>query len=278
MENAKTQALREQIAALVQEYAAIALKPQAFLPGATVVPPSGKQLDARELQFMVEASLDGWLTTGRFNAEFEKKLAAFIGVKHLITVNSGSSANLVAFALLREGSKESLNVHGAYLEVLSDTIGSVGVIVGAGVMAVTGWTWVDPVVGVGIGLWILPRTYQLGAQALRILVCHHPLLEMIGGPMTGRVWGGPAAAQRFAQAGVDLVLTGHIHAPFAWPYPFGDARTYGIGAGTLSLRERGVPPGFNLIEADETQVRITALAFERTAYRPYRTWALDRRT
>ena len=62
----------------------------------------------------------------------------------------------------------------------------------------------------------------------------------------GRVWGGPAAARRFAEAGVDLVLTGHIHAPFAWPYPFGDARTYGVGAGTLSLRERGVPPGFNL--------------------------------
>jgi CDP-6-deoxy-D-xylo-4-hexulose-3-dehydrase len=49
---------------------------------------------------MVEASLDGWLTTGRFNAEFEKKLAAFIGIKHLITVNSGSSANLVAFSTL----------------------------------------------------------------------------------------------------------------------------------------------------------------------------------
>jgi len=118
---------------------------------------------------------------------------------------------------------------------------------------------------------------QAPAEALRILVCHHPLLEMIGGPMTGRVWGGPAAARRFAEAGVDLVLTGHIHAPFAWPYPFGDARTYGIGAGTLSLRERGVPPGFNLIEADEAQVRITALAFERTSYQPYRTWALDRR-
>ena len=100
MQNAKTQALREQISALVQEYASIALRGEAFLPGATVVPPSGKQLDAKELQYMVEASLDGWLTTGRFNAEFEKKLAAFIGVKHLITVNSGSSANLVAFSTL----------------------------------------------------------------------------------------------------------------------------------------------------------------------------------
>ena len=100
MENAKTIALREQIAKLVDEYAAIALAPQPFLPGATVVPPSGKLLDAAELKSMVQASLDGWLTTGRFNAEFEKKLAAFIGVKYLITVNSGSSANLVAFSTL----------------------------------------------------------------------------------------------------------------------------------------------------------------------------------
>ncbi len=100
MQNSRTQALREQIATLVDEYAAIALAPQPFLPGASVVPPSGKLLDAAEIKMMVEASLDGWLTTGRFNAEFEKKLAAFIGVKHLITVNSGSSANLVAFSTL----------------------------------------------------------------------------------------------------------------------------------------------------------------------------------
>lgn len=100
MENAKTQALREQIAKLVDEYAAIALAPQPFLPGMTLVPPSGKVVGAQELKNMVEASLDGWLTTGRFNAEFERKLAAFIGVKYLITVNSGSSANLVAFSTL----------------------------------------------------------------------------------------------------------------------------------------------------------------------------------
>ena len=100
MQNAKTQELREQITKLVGEYAAIALAPQPFLAGASVIPPSGKLLDAAEIKLMVEASLDGWLTTGRFNAEFEKKLAAFIGVKHLLTVNSGSSANLVAFTTL----------------------------------------------------------------------------------------------------------------------------------------------------------------------------------
>jgi CDP-6-deoxy-D-xylo-4-hexulose-3-dehydrase len=98
MDNVHT--LREQIARLVEQYAAQALAPAPFVPGSTAVPPSGKQIDASELKLMVEAALDGWLTTGRFNAEFERRLAQFIGVKHLITVNSGSSANLVAFSTL----------------------------------------------------------------------------------------------------------------------------------------------------------------------------------
>jgi len=92
--------LRTEIAGLVEQYAAQNLGRQNFIPGVTPVPPSGKYLDAKELKYMVDACLDGWLTSGRFNAEFEKKLAAFIGVKHLITVNSGSSANLVAFNTL----------------------------------------------------------------------------------------------------------------------------------------------------------------------------------
>jgi CDP-6-deoxy-D-xylo-4-hexulose-3-dehydrase len=93
-------ALRSQIAALVEEYAAIAYAPQPFVPGQTPVPVSGKVLGAAELKNMVEASLDGWLTTGRFNAEFEQRLARYLGVQYLITVNSGSSANLVAFSTL----------------------------------------------------------------------------------------------------------------------------------------------------------------------------------
>ena len=100
MQNSKSQTLRDQIAKLVDEYAALELAPEPFFPGVTTVPPSGKLIDSAELKNMVEASLDGWLTTGRFNAIFEKKLASFIGVKHLITVNSGSSANLVAFNTL----------------------------------------------------------------------------------------------------------------------------------------------------------------------------------
>lgn len=100
MQKSKAQALREQIARLVEEYANISLATPSFIPGHSMVPPSGKLLGAEELRHLVEASLDGWLTAGRFNEKFEKKLAAFIGVKYALTVNSGSSANLVAFNTL----------------------------------------------------------------------------------------------------------------------------------------------------------------------------------
>lgn len=100
MQNEQTNSIRAQIAELVDQYAAIALAPGPFEPGKSAVPPSGKVLGAEELKLMVEASLDGWLTTGRFNDEFEKRLAQFLGVSHAITVNSGSSANLVAFSAL----------------------------------------------------------------------------------------------------------------------------------------------------------------------------------
>ena len=100
MQNAKTIELRSKISLLVEEYKRIALAPATFFPGVTAVPPSGKLLGGNELNYMVEASLDGWLTTGRFNDQFEVKLAEFLGVKHLITVNSGSSANLIAFSCL----------------------------------------------------------------------------------------------------------------------------------------------------------------------------------
>jgi cobalt-zinc-cadmium efflux system protein len=82
----------------------------------------------------------------------------------------GLMVNLVAFALLRPGAEESLNVRGAYLEVLADLLGSVGVVIGALVMAATGWLRVDPVIGAAIGVFILPRAWRLGGEALRILV------------------------------------------------------------------------------------------------------------
>ncbi|AHN77650.1 lipopolysaccharide biosynthesis protein RfbH [Pandoraea pnomenusa] len=92
--------IRQEIAELVQQYADVVYAEKAFVPGQTAVPVSGKVIGAGELKSMVEASLDGWLTTGRFNAMFEERLAKYLGVKYLITVNSGSSANLVAFSTL----------------------------------------------------------------------------------------------------------------------------------------------------------------------------------
>jgi len=94
------ESIRKEIAELVEQFAAITYAPKPFVPGETPVAVSGKVIGAGELKNMVEASLDGWLTTGRFNAEFEARLAKYLGVQHLITVNSGSSANLVAFSTL----------------------------------------------------------------------------------------------------------------------------------------------------------------------------------
>ncbi|MEV1287994.1 cation diffusion facilitator family transporter [Micromonospora sp. NPDC049679] len=82
----------------------------------------------------------------------------------------GLLANLVAFALLRPGARESINVRGAYLEVLGDLLGSVGVIVAAVVIATTGWWYADPIIAVSVGLFILPRTWRLARAAVRILV------------------------------------------------------------------------------------------------------------
>ena len=114
-------------------------------------------------------------------------------------------------------------------------------------------------------------------ECIRLVVCHHPLMEMIGGPMTARVWGGRDAARAFSEARVDLVLSGHIHAPFTWPYPYADGRTYAVGAGTLSIRERGVPAGFNVVEIEGAAIRIAALGWTGSHFEPYRTWSLDRR-
>ena len=86
----------------------------------------------------------------------------------------GLAVNVVAYLLLRGGAEESLNVRGAALEVLADLIGSVGVVLAAVIMWSTGWAWVDPVVGAAIGVFILPRAWQLGRDALRILLQHAP--------------------------------------------------------------------------------------------------------
>jgi cobalt-zinc-cadmium efflux system protein len=88
----------------------------------------------------------------------------------LIAALAGLAANLVAFALLRAGAKESINVRGAYLEVIGDLIGSLGVILAAVVIATTGWRYADPIIAAAVGLVILPRTWRLARAAIRILV------------------------------------------------------------------------------------------------------------
>ncbi|MEV4629790.1 cation diffusion facilitator family transporter [Micromonospora sp. NPDC049523] len=88
----------------------------------------------------------------------------------LIVAVGGLTANIVAFLLLRAGAKESLNLRGAYLEVVGDLLGSLGVIAAALIIATTGWLYADLVVAVAVGLFILPRTWQLGRSAVRVLV------------------------------------------------------------------------------------------------------------
>ena len=93
-----------------------------------------------------------------------------LGTPMLVVAVLGLVVNLIAFWLLREGASESINVEGAYLEVLADTLGSVGVIVAAIVLQFTDFALIDPIFGVGIGLFVLPRTWRLGSRALRILI------------------------------------------------------------------------------------------------------------
>jgi CDP-6-deoxy-D-xylo-4-hexulose-3-dehydrase len=94
------EAIKQQIFNLVEQYSALHFTEKSFQPGASVIPPSGKVIGANELKNMVDASLDGWLTAGRFNEAFEKRFADFVGVPHALTTTSGSSANLLAFTAL----------------------------------------------------------------------------------------------------------------------------------------------------------------------------------
>jgi CDP-6-deoxy-D-xylo-4-hexulose-3-dehydrase len=84
----------------VEQYAGIAFESGDFVPGSSVVPSSGKVIGARELRFLVDSCLDGWLTTGRFNTKFQERLAKFIGREYALTTASGSAANLLALTAL----------------------------------------------------------------------------------------------------------------------------------------------------------------------------------
>jgi cobalt-zinc-cadmium efflux system protein len=96
------------------------------------------------------------------------------GVPVVVVSLLGLAANVIAFLLLREGASESLNLRGAYLEVVADMIGSIGVLVSGLITLVFGWRYADPVIGVAIGLFVLPRTWTLAKRSLRILFQHAP--------------------------------------------------------------------------------------------------------
>jgi cobalt-zinc-cadmium efflux system protein len=92
------------------------------------------------------------------------------GIPVLVVATIGLLVNLVGAFLLRDGSQASLNVRGAYNEVLADALSSVGVILGAAVITATGWLWVDPLVAVAIALFVVPRTWALVREAVHVLL------------------------------------------------------------------------------------------------------------
>ena len=94
--------------------------------------------------------------------------------------------------------------------------------------------------------------------------------------MTGGVHRGAAAAQRLAAAGVELVLTGHVHNPFVLPLGQGAHACYALGAGTLSQRTRGTPPSFSTITVDDTSIAVTIQAWTGARFEPVRSWSLPR--
>jgi cobalt-zinc-cadmium efflux system protein len=101
----------------------------------------------------------------RFNAPAEVQPLGM-----LVVATLGLAVNLLSMRFLQSGKDTSLNVKGAYLEVWADMLGSIGVIVAALVIRFTGWAWVDTLVAVGIGLWVLPRTWVLLKESLNILL------------------------------------------------------------------------------------------------------------
>jgi 3',5'-cyclic AMP phosphodiesterase CpdA len=112
--------------------------------------------------------------------------------------------------------------------------------------------------------------------SLRVFACHHPLVDVEGGT-SGGVRHGRAATRTLCEAGVDLILSGHVHTPFARPLPYCDGCSYVAGAGTLSRRTRGVPATFSVIEAGMDTITVTAHAWRGAHFEPFSSWDFPRR-
>jgi len=106
-----------------------------------------------------------WEGVGRFLEPVEVQSAGMLAVAVI-----GLIVNVIAMRLLVAGKEQSLNVKGAYLEVWADMLGSLGVIAGAIIIMLAGWQWVDPLLAIGIGLWVLPRTWTLLKDTTQILL------------------------------------------------------------------------------------------------------------
>ena len=150
-----------------------------------------------------------WEAAHRFS---EPPEVASIGM--MVIASLGLLVNLIAMRLLKAGSGESLNLKGAYLEVWADMLGSLGVIIAAVLIMVTGWRVVDPIVAVLIGLWVLPRTWTLLREAGKVLMQGVPSgldLEIVRRALTEQ----PGVAQVhdlhiWALASRQPVMTAHL--------------------------------------------------------------------
>jgi 3',5'-cyclic AMP phosphodiesterase CpdA len=115
------------------------------------------------------------------------------------------------------------------------------------------------------------------AAALKVFGCHHPLVDIEGAPVTGGVHRGDAAAAILAAADVDLIVTGHVHVPFALALPGATSPCYALGAGTLSIRTRGAPASFTTIVAHVDAFEVTALGWTGQGFDTLKAWRLPRR-
>lgn len=167
----------------------------------------------------------------------------------LVVAALGLIINLISMKILVSSSQDSLNVKGAYLEVLSDALGSVGVIIGALVIYFTGWMWVDTVIAVLIGFWVLPRTWVLLKQSINILLEGVPseidieslrndllALDGVQGIHQLKVW---------AITSKNVHLTAHLIAPYV------DQRALYHQAVELLGHEHGITQVTLQIEEDE---------------------------
>lgn len=130
---------------------------------------------------------------------------------------------------------------------------------------------------------------RIATRALKVMVCHHPLIEPVDATVTGGVHHGAEAARILAEAGVDLILTGHVHDPFALSVSGAEAggheggkassheRAYAVGAGTLSLRTRATLAGFSLIDIDADTIKVSSLTWTGSDFHPAAVWTLPRR-